>query len=127
MSFYGNISNAGKTQMSFDRVYPNRKIMEENAPTDGVFVGRFVLVEYDDLIKFKFIIVELSKIKYDIRYCEKRKCRCHPESSIEYILKDASDNLIEFLKKENIYEALKELIESYEVKISKYVYDIYLK
>ena len=48
MSFYGNISNAGKTQMSFDRVYPNRKIMEENAPTDGVFVGRFVLVEYDD-------------------------------------------------------------------------------
>ena len=85
------------------------------------------LLEYDDLIKFKFIIVELSKIKYDIRYCEKRKCRCHPESSIEYILKDASDNLIEFLKKENIYEALKELIESYEVKISKYVYDIYLK
>ena len=48
MSFYGNISNAGKTQMSFDRVYPNRKIMEENAPTDGVFVGRFVLIEYDD-------------------------------------------------------------------------------
>lgn len=48
MSFYGNISNAGKTQMSFDRVYPNRKIMEENAPTDGVFVGRFILVEYDD-------------------------------------------------------------------------------
>ena len=48
MSFYGNISNAGKTQMSFDRVYPNRKIMEENAPTDGVFIGRFVLIEYDD-------------------------------------------------------------------------------
>lgn len=48
MSFYGNISNAGKTQMSFDRVYPNRKIMEENASTDGVFVGRFILVEYDD-------------------------------------------------------------------------------
>ena len=48
MSFYGNISNAGKTQMSFDRVYPNRKIMEENASTDGVFVGRFVLIEYDD-------------------------------------------------------------------------------
>ena len=47
MSFYGNISNAGKTQMSFDRVYPNRKIMEENASTDGVFVGRFVLIEYD--------------------------------------------------------------------------------
>ena len=33
------------------------------------------LLEYDDLIKFKFIIVELSKIKYDIRYCKKRKCR----------------------------------------------------
>lgn len=85
------------------------------------------LLEYNDLIKFKFIIVELSKIKYDIRYCKKRKCKCHPESSIEYILKDASDNLIEFLKQENIYEALKELIENYEIKISKYVYDLYLK
>lgn len=48
MSFYGNISNAGKTNLTFDKIYPNRKTMDEKAATDGVFIGRFVLVEYDD-------------------------------------------------------------------------------
>lgn len=48
MSFYGNISNAGKTQIGFDKVYPNKKTMDAQAKTDGVFVGRYVLVEYDD-------------------------------------------------------------------------------
>ena len=48
MSFYGSISNAGKTSLTFDKVYPNRKLMEESCQNDGVFVGRCVLVEYDD-------------------------------------------------------------------------------
>lgn len=48
MSFYGNISNDNKTNLTFDRIYPNRKTMDENVEKDGVFVGRFVLVEYDD-------------------------------------------------------------------------------
>ena len=48
MSFYGNISNAGKTSLIFDRVYPNRKAMDNNCQEDEVFVGRCVLIEYDD-------------------------------------------------------------------------------
>lgn len=48
MSFYGSISNAGKTSLTFDKVYPNRKLMEESCQNDGVFVGRCVLIEYDD-------------------------------------------------------------------------------
>lgn len=55
MSFYGNISNAGKTNLTFDKVYPNRAMMEnalilQNSGhySDDVFVGRFVLIEYDD-------------------------------------------------------------------------------
>ena len=48
MSFYGNIANGGKTNLTFDKVYPNRTQMDLRAGTDGVFVGRFVLVEYDD-------------------------------------------------------------------------------
>lgn len=48
MGFYGNISNSAKTNMSFDKIYPNRKTMEENMTSDGVYVGRFVLIEYDD-------------------------------------------------------------------------------
>lgn len=48
MGFYGNISNASKTNLTFDKIYPNRKTMVENEKTDEVFVGRFVLIEYDD-------------------------------------------------------------------------------
>lgn len=48
MGFYGNISNINRTQFQFDKVYPNRKAMEQGRPTDGVYLGRFVLVEYDN-------------------------------------------------------------------------------
>lgn len=48
MSFYGNIANGGKTNLTFDKVYPNRMQMDLRAQVDDVFVGRFVLVEYDD-------------------------------------------------------------------------------
>jgi hypothetical protein len=48
MGFYGNISNDSKTNLTFDRIYANRMTMDQNAENDGVFVGRFVLVEYDD-------------------------------------------------------------------------------
>lgn len=48
MSFYGNISNAGRTNLTFDKIYPNRESMETNAQIDGVFVGRHILIEYDD-------------------------------------------------------------------------------
>lgn len=47
MGFYGNITNTTKTQFSFDRTYPNRTMMDVNATTDGVYLGRYVLVEYD--------------------------------------------------------------------------------
>ena len=46
MGFYGNLSNSARTQLYFDRIYSNRKEMEDNIETDGVFVGRYVLVEY---------------------------------------------------------------------------------
>ena len=48
MSFYGNIANGGKTQFVFDKVYPNKKTMDENASKDGVFIGRYAFVEYED-------------------------------------------------------------------------------
>lgn len=45
--FYGNIRNATNNSLKFDRIYSNRTIMEQNEQTDGVFGGRYVLVEYD--------------------------------------------------------------------------------
>jgi hypothetical protein len=47
MSFYGNITNTTKTGFSFDKTYSNRKEMDDNAKKDGVYIGRFVLVDYD--------------------------------------------------------------------------------
>ena len=47
MGFYGNIANTSKTTFSFDLIYPNRWAMDKMAETDGVFLGRYVLVQYD--------------------------------------------------------------------------------
>lgn len=46
MGFYGNISNTSKTTFTFDRIYNNRLQMDNNCASDGVFLGRYVLVEY---------------------------------------------------------------------------------
>lgn len=48
MGFYGNITNTSKTTFSFDLIYDTRTKMDENANTDGVFLGRYVLVDYDE-------------------------------------------------------------------------------
>lgn len=50
MSFYGNITNTSRTQFQFDKTFPNRVTMDKNASTDGVYIGRFVLVEYDEFL-----------------------------------------------------------------------------
>jgi hypothetical protein len=49
-SFYGNISNTARTSFQFDRTYANRVEMENAKSTDGVYAGRYVLVEYDTSI-----------------------------------------------------------------------------
>lgn len=47
MGFYGNIKNTSRTQFYFDRIYPNRKAMEDNKTKDNIFAGRYVLIEYE--------------------------------------------------------------------------------
>ena len=47
MGFYGNVVNPAKTQFTFDRTYPNRKTMEASLATDEIYLGRYVLIEYD--------------------------------------------------------------------------------
>jgi hypothetical protein len=48
MGFYGNIQNSNKTAFTFDMVYSSRNLMDEMAQKDGVFLGRYVLVDYDE-------------------------------------------------------------------------------
>ena len=47
MGFYGNIKNTSRTQFTFDRIYANRVEMDNMASLDGIYAGRFVLIEYD--------------------------------------------------------------------------------
>lgn len=47
MGFYGNITNTARTQFQFDKIYPNRYTMDKNVYSDGIYVGRYILVEYD--------------------------------------------------------------------------------
>jgi len=47
MGFYGNITNTSKTQFQFDKIYSNRVEMERNLLKDNIYIGRYVLIEYD--------------------------------------------------------------------------------
>lgn len=47
MGFYGNITNTTRTQFSFDAVYSSRYEMDTATADDHVYIGRYVLVEYD--------------------------------------------------------------------------------
>lgn len=48
MSLYGNVRRIGSQQFQFDRIYPTRVAMDQAmvSGSDGVHVGRFVLIEY---------------------------------------------------------------------------------
>ena len=48
MGFYGNITNTSRTQFQFDRVYSNRRVMDLSAESDGIYPGRYVLVNYEE-------------------------------------------------------------------------------
>lgn len=77
MGFYGNITNASRTTFQFDKIYPSRTEMENSASSDGVYNGRYVLVEYDqelnqELYKTTYIIVkDKGADEYKIYYSAK--------------------------------------------------------
>ena len=49
MGFYGNIQNSNKVSLQFDLVYPNRFQMDIGVGTDGVFLGRYVAIDYGEM------------------------------------------------------------------------------
>lgn len=57
MGFYGNITNTSKTQFQFDKTFPNRASMDQFIGTDGVYIGRYVLVEYDKALAADWSVV----------------------------------------------------------------------
>ena len=67
MSFYGNITNTSRTQFQFDLTYPSRYKMTQQCSKDGVYIGRYVLVDYDsdpnNVVKDGFRKGKLSDFK----------------------------------------------------------------
>ena len=47
MGFYGNLANVARTTFSFDKTYTTRLEMDIKCPSDSVFLGRYVLLDYD--------------------------------------------------------------------------------
>ena len=74
MGFYGNITNTSKTNFVFDKIYTNRKAMDDAQRKidpntgqiigDGVFIGRYVLVEYGQITNDSFIRAYLINNKF---------------------------------------------------------------
>lgn len=67
--FYGNITNTAKAQFVFDKKYPNRHEMDMQAQYDDVYIGRYVLVEYEndiskDLYFFAYLLEEDGEYKF---------------------------------------------------------------
>ena len=63
MGFYGHIiKDPGQTQFYFDRKYSNLAELKRHETTDGIYAGRYVLVEYSEDFKFKGIALQNSNI-----------------------------------------------------------------
>ena len=68
MGFYGNITNTSRTQFQFDRTFPNRAVMDNLIGTDGVYIGRFVLVEYDKDLAADWCTVAYQKTENGVKH-----------------------------------------------------------
>ena len=73
MGFYGNITNTSNTTFNFDRIYPNRLAMDANVNNDGIFIGRYVLVEYQRDAAYPVVYTQMVEGKlqfYSSPNCE---------------------------------------------------------
>ena len=47
MGFYGRVVAGSNQNLQFDRVYPNKDIMDQYCESDNIFIGRRVLIDYE--------------------------------------------------------------------------------
>lgn len=72
-----------------------------------------LLDNIDDYKNFRRLIIELVKIKYDIRWCSNDNCKCHPETTIRTILENNLE-LHSFLDTFIKLDDVKSMINVYE-------------
>lgn len=88
MGFYGNITNTSNTTFQFDRIYSNKREMDSNVNNDGIFIGRYVLVEYDQDAAYPVVFMNKQTNKF---YSSKNFDQA---TEIRYISGDKSDEYI---------------------------------
>lgn len=79
-------------------------------------------LDFDTYQLFKNLLIELTKIKYNIRYCSNKNCPCHPESAIKKLLSE-SKTLCDFLQENHLLEGIKCLVEDYKPIVAKGIYE----
>jgi hypothetical protein len=82
MGFYGNVTQANRTTFTFDKIYLNRKTMINMAENDGVFIGRYVLVEYDQDANtfYHRLYIRDNKFYWDFDTTEETRARYNSSS-----------------------------------------------
>lgn len=68
MSFYGNVTNTSRTHFQFDRIYSSRKEMETHKSEDGIYAGRYVLVEYDNQMHLDTFLRVTKRVREDNKF-----------------------------------------------------------
>ncbi len=106
MSFYGNIANTARTHFQFDRIYTSRFAMETAKNNDGIYAGRFVLVEYDNeanLDTFLRVQIkeELTTSSGDKVYTFYYTLDDNPNQSLALMAEDVDDGQIVYTAIEN--------------------------
>lgn len=63
-AFYGDIKNSNRISLIFDKIYRSRAEMDDSCMGDGIFNGRFVLIDYGQAKAFPFTRVFPTEEEY---------------------------------------------------------------
>ena len=93
MGFYGNITNTSRTTFQFDKIYSSRYDMDGKSTSDGVFNGRYVLIEYDseldqEYFKTKYVLVGAEGQNQNYKLYRSLKAQYNPNAKAAEISAD---------------------------------------
>ena len=83
-----------------------------------------LLNDNNTIQNYRALVLELTKVKYNIRYCSNDNCPCHPEYAIKKLIED--DSLVNFLIEncyKDIVDDIKNLVYNYTPIVAKGIYE----
>lgn len=139
MGFYGRVEHNSRPQFIIDKIYSNRTEMDSNINNDGVFIGRYVLVDYEQngnksylrlfkkngeqYLYFSFDLNPSTRAKFtdDISKLENNKEFYVEKDEIVYIINDRLEQEFYICSEEDLGGyAIFEPYENEEIKSNDY-------